>query len=112
MATKVKFGISQKLLLTLLVVALVPLISIWFVSYQSITSLTTEKVNQELAAINNNLITHVDDWVDMNQRMLLQNAHLQMEQQKQILDDTLEKWMGEIAQIDDICIMGLRCDDN
>ncbi len=76
MATKVKFGISQKLLLTLLVVALVPLISIWFVSYQSITSLTTEKVNQELAAINNNLITHVDDWVDMNQRMLRQNASL------------------------------------
>jgi len=76
MAAKVKFGISQKLLLTLLVVALVPLVSIWFISYQSITGLTEEKVNQELTAINNNLITHVDAWVDMNQRMLLQNASL------------------------------------
>ncbi|NOQ40982.1 MAG: HAMP domain-containing protein [Desulfuromusa sp.] len=76
MSTKVKFGISQKLLLILLLVALVPLVVIWFFSYQSITSLTTEKVNQELAAINDNLITDVDGWVDMNQRMLLQNASL------------------------------------
>lgn len=76
MATKVKFGISQKVLLMLLLVALVPLISIWFVSYQSISNLTNEKVNQELAAINNDLITLVDGWVDMNQRMLLQNASL------------------------------------
>ncbi|WP_321371888.1 cache and HAMP domain-containing protein [uncultured Desulfuromusa sp.] len=76
MAKKVKFGISQKLLLTLLVVALIPLVSIWFISYQSNTRLTEDKVNQELAAINNNLITHVDGWVDMNQRMLKQNASL------------------------------------
>lgn len=76
MAKKVAFGISQKLLLTLLLVALVPLLIIWFFSYQSISSLTTEKVNQELAAINQTLVAQVDDWVDMNQRMLLQNASL------------------------------------
>ncbi len=76
MAKKAKFGISQKVLLILLLVALVPLVSIWFVSYQSITGLTTQKVNHELTAINDNLITHVDDWVDMNQRMLRQNASL------------------------------------
>lgn len=76
MSKKVKFGISQKILLTLLVVALVPLVSIWFFSYQSNTRFTEEKVNKELAAINSNLITHVDDWVDMNQRMLQQNASL------------------------------------
>ncbi len=76
MSIKVKFGISQKLLLILLLVALLPLISIWYVSYQSVTSLTTEKVHDELAAINNNFITHVDGWVDMNQRMLKQNAQL------------------------------------
>ncbi|MCW9048814.1 MAG: cache and HAMP domain-containing protein [Deltaproteobacteria bacterium] len=76
MAKKVTFGISQKLLLTLLAVALVPLLVIWFFSYQSITNLTTEKVNQELTAINQTLIAQVDDWVDLNQRMLLQNASL------------------------------------
>lgn len=80
MAAKVKFGISQKILLTLLIVALVPLVSIWFTSYQSNTRLTEGKVNQELAAINNNLITHVDDWLEMNELMLLQNASLEVMQ--------------------------------
>ncbi len=41
-------------------------------------------------------------------RLLLKNAHLSMEEQKQILNDTLDEWMGNIAQVDDICIMGLR----
>lgn len=76
MSEKIRFGISQKLLLILLVVAVVPLVSIWFFSYQSITRLTAEKVNQELAAINNNLITRTDAWVEMNQLMLQQNASL------------------------------------
>ncbi len=76
MAKKTRFGISQKLFLMLLVVALVPLVTVWFFNYQSITSLTTQKVNNELSAINRNLITHVDAWFDMNERMLLQNASL------------------------------------
>ena len=31
-----------------------------------------------------------------------------MEEQKQILDETIEKWRGEHEQIDDICIVGVR----
>jgi methyl-accepting chemotaxis protein len=76
MIKKTKFGISQKLFLMLLVVALVPLVTVWFFNYQSITSLTTQKVTNELTAINRNLITYVDAWFDMNERMLLQNAAL------------------------------------
>jgi methyl-accepting chemotaxis protein len=77
MATKVRFGISQKLLIMLLVVALVPMLSIWYLSYQDITTLTEEKVNKELVAINSELVSHVNDWVDMNKRMLKQNAALE-----------------------------------
>lgn len=88
MAAKSKFGISQKLSLMLLVVALVPLVIIWLFSYQSIISLTTEKINEELTGINNGLVTYVDAWVDMNERMLLQNASLtamqSMEEELQI----------------------------
>lgn len=83
MSKKVTFGIAQKLLLILLIVALVPLVIIWFFSYQSVTGLTTEKVNQELKAINQTLTAQVDDWVDMNQRMLLQNASLESIQSMQ-----------------------------
>jgi len=73
---KVRFGISFKLSLMLLVVALVPLLTIWFFSYQSITKLTAEKANLGLNATNNKLVTYVDAWIDMNDRMLIQNASL------------------------------------
>jgi hypothetical protein len=41
-------------------------------------------------------------------RLLLSNAHLPMEEQKQILEETLNEWMGDMDQVDDICVMGLR----
>ena len=41
-------------------------------------------------------------------RLLLGNAHLPMDEQRQILEDTLSEWMGDHEQVDDICIMGLR----
>ena len=71
-----RLGISQKLLFTLLLVSLLPLGGIWLISSQSTIALTEEKVEQQLYAINTVLTTRVDDWVDMNQRMLLQNARL------------------------------------
>lgn len=76
MAEKVRFGISQKLSIMLLVVALVPLLTIWFLSYKNITELTAEKANLGLNSINNKLVTYVDAWIDMNERMLMQNASL------------------------------------
>jgi serine phosphatase RsbU (regulator of sigma subunit) len=41
-------------------------------------------------------------------KLLLENAQLPMESQKRALDDTLNKWMGLIEQVDDICVVGLR----
>lgn len=73
----IRFGIFQRMLVMLLLVALVPLSGIWLLTYQFSTDLAGQKVEQQLFAINNNLTTHVDDWVDMNQRVLLQNANLQ-----------------------------------
>ena len=73
---KVRFGISFKLSLMLLIVALVPLLTIWFFSYQSVTKLTAEKANLGLNGTNNKLVTYVDAWIDMNERMLIQNASL------------------------------------
>lgn len=43
-------------------------------------------------------------------RLLLQHAHLPMNEQERILNDTLEKWMKNIEQVDDICVMGLKMD--
>jgi serine phosphatase RsbU (regulator of sigma subunit) len=41
-------------------------------------------------------------------KLLSENAHLSMEDQKKLLENTLNQWMGLIAQVDDICVMGLR----
>jgi len=41
-------------------------------------------------------------------RLLLSNAHLPMDQQKQIMNEKLDNWMGNLAQVDDICVIGLR----
>lgn len=42
-------------------------------------------------------------------RKLLLDIHEKpMEEQKQILDDTFEEWKGQLEQVDDVCIMGLK----
>jgi len=71
-----RFGIFQRMLAMLLAVALVPLAGIWLMTYQFSVDLAGQKGEQQLLALNNNLSTHVDDWVEMNQRVLLQNASL------------------------------------
>jgi serine phosphatase RsbU (regulator of sigma subunit) len=40
--------------------------------------------------------------------LLLQIHHLPMSEQRNILDETFEKWKGELAQIDDVCVIGIR----
>ncbi|MBL7883774.1 MAG: serine/threonine-protein phosphatase, partial [Bacteroidia bacterium] len=39
--------------------------------------------------------------------MLLANSEKTMEEQKNILDDSFEKWKGKLEQIDDVCIFGI-----
>ena len=41
-------------------------------------------------------------------KLLLSIQDKPMEQQKQILDKTIEKWKGNIEQADDICVVGVR----
>jgi serine phosphatase RsbU (regulator of sigma subunit) len=42
------------------------------------------------------------------QEILIQNWALPMEEQKQILDDKFEKWKGNLEQIDDVLIIGVK----
>ena len=42
------------------------------------------------------------------QETLLNNCHLSMEKQKQILETTFEGWKGNLEQVDDVLLIGLR----
>lgn len=40
--------------------------------------------------------------------LIAKNAHLPIQEQKLQLETTFEKWIGELEQIDDVCIIGIR----
>jgi methyl-accepting chemotaxis protein len=75
-AAKVRFGIFQQLLITLLAVSVIPLAAVWAVSYRGIVERITESVHVQMELISEALVSYVNDWVEMNYRMLKQNAAL------------------------------------
>lgn len=42
------------------------------------------------------------------QDILIANAHLNCDEQKKILDDGFEVWKGDLEQIDDVCMLGIK----
>ncbi|MBN2681196.1 MAG: tetratricopeptide repeat protein [Bacteroidales bacterium] len=41
-------------------------------------------------------------------QLLMENCHKPMDEQRDILDDFIIKWQGELSQVDDIIILGIR----
>jgi serine phosphatase RsbU (regulator of sigma subunit)/Tfp pilus assembly protein PilF len=40
--------------------------------------------------------------------LLLANVHLPIPQQKELLETTFKNWVGDLEQVDDICVVGIR----
>ena len=40
--------------------------------------------------------------------LLLANANLPISQQKQLLETTFKNWVGDIEQVDDVCVIGIK----
>ena len=40
--------------------------------------------------------------------LLLANSHLPMQEQHESLKTTLNNWKGNLEQVDDICVIGVR----
>lgn len=74
--TQRKFSIFHKMLAAMLLVALVPLLTIWYVNYRGSIAHISASVDQRLSGISDRLVTHVNDWVGMNEKTLRQNAAL------------------------------------
>jgi methyl-accepting chemotaxis protein len=72
--TRTKFGIFQKMLIAMLVVALTPLCAIWAINYYFSIQEISVSVDQRLSAVSDRLASGVDAWVTMNWKALRQNA--------------------------------------
>ena len=77
MKLRLTFGIFPKLLLTMLVVALIPLGAIWYLDYRTESESLSRQTEQRLSSQADTMVGYVDAWVDMNVRMLRQNAALE-----------------------------------
>jgi len=73
---KVTISIFYKILAAMLLVALVPLSTIWYVDYRTANNYTTTAIQQQLAELSDRTVTQVNDWVGMNLKALNQNAAL------------------------------------
>jgi serine phosphatase RsbU (regulator of sigma subunit) len=42
------------------------------------------------------------------QEILIKNANQPMEEQRRILDTTFENWKGDLEQVDDVLVVGVK----
>ncbi len=73
---KIRFGIFHRVLLTMVLVAALPLVAVWYANFLISSETLEQNINDRFAESLTHLTYHVDSWVDMNRRMLEQNARL------------------------------------
>src|SRR5262249_12215096 len=76
MAGRVTLGIFPKLFLAMIIVAVVPVGAIWYVDYRASLERRTSDINERLSTHTAAAVAYVDGWVEMNFKMLRQNAAL------------------------------------
>jgi methyl-accepting chemotaxis protein len=69
-----KLSIFHKLLAAMLLVALLPLGSVWFVSRENAIHDWDRNIKVQLSGVADALVSQVDHWVDLNHRLMQQNA--------------------------------------
>ena len=68
--------IFHKILLTLLLVACIPIAGALYIAVYQIERNWRDNVNQQLMLTSQGLANRIDNWLDMNLRVLSQNAAL------------------------------------
>ena len=69
-----RFGIFHKILVTMLIVAVLPLSATWYLNYQDSTKRISKTIDRQLTDVSNKLVNFVDNWVMMHFKLLQQNA--------------------------------------
>jgi methyl-accepting chemotaxis protein len=73
---RLRIGILPKLCLTMAVVMLVPLATIWFLDYRASVDHLSRDIEERLSGQADAAVSFVNVWMDANLRMLRQNARL------------------------------------
>src|ERR1700741_2967473 len=73
---KLSLNIFQKVLITLLVVTLVPLLALWYLGNSSAEKELTTKISENLVATTDTVATGVNGWDETNMRAMRQAARL------------------------------------
>ena len=71
---KLKIGIFHKTVLIMTLVSLIPFGVIWYVNLLTTRTQISQHVDAQLSGVAESLVTYVDAWFEMNQRMLMQNS--------------------------------------
>ena len=71
---RTRFGILPKMLIVLVLVSLLPLLVVWYLNYQTMMAQVALTANERMESDAKALVTRVDDWMEMNSRMLRENA--------------------------------------
>ncbi len=71
---KTGFGIFPKTLTLLVLASVLPLLIVWFLNYQTAMKQATLTAHERLEAVSEILVARVNDWMEMNTRMLRENA--------------------------------------
>jgi methyl-accepting chemotaxis protein len=72
----VRFGIFLKMSLVMVLVATIPLAVVWYISHAASEQAISQDVDNRLSSTANQLRGYVESWIDMNVRVLRQNAKL------------------------------------
>ncbi|MEJ2423521.1 MAG: cache and HAMP domain-containing protein [Candidatus Thiodiazotropha sp.] len=73
---RIRFGIFFKLTLVMILVAAVPLGVVWYISHAASEAAISQDVGNRLSSTADQLRGYVESWIDMNARVLRQNAEL------------------------------------
>ncbi len=72
----IRFGIFFKMSLVMVLVATIPLGVVWYISQTASATAITEDVDNRLASTADQLRSFVESWIDMNIRVMRQNAEM------------------------------------
>jgi methyl-accepting chemotaxis protein len=70
----VRFGIFFKMSLVMVLIATLPLLLVWYISHSASEEAISQDIHNRLSSTANQLRSYIESWVDMNARVIGQNA--------------------------------------